>query len=169
MQRVYSIAESKLAIISSHPYLVERGSLGYFMSVGNIKRAVKSFNPIDWYKDQKHQEEKISFHDLPQEDQEKLMDVLEELTKSVSGNDLENNCRACCRLADEFSQKILARRIMLNEEDRKLNELEDNDIPVVKGGESIGEFELRTGHGFFGNSTTGYFSKRDSELIKTVS
>lgn len=162
MQSVYSIAESRLAIISAHPDLVERGALGYFMSIENIEKAVRSFNPVDWYKDKKHNEENIFFYDLPKEDQKKLIEVLKELAESNSYSNLKDNCRACGRLADEFGHKILARRNPLNDEDRKLKELDDTDVPVVRGGESSGEFEQRTGHGFFGNSTTGYVGKKDA-------
>ena len=39
---------------------------------------------------------------------------------------------------------------------KQLRQLDDDDIPVVKNSESIEDYERRTGHGFWGNSTSGY-------------
>ena len=39
---------------------------------------------------------------------------------------------------------------------KQLEQLDDDNIPVVKNTESVEEYERRTGHGFWGNSTTGY-------------
>ena len=162
MQSVYSIAERKLAVISTHPFLVEGDALGYFMSVESIKKAIGSFNPKDWYKGEKYDEKDLSFNDLPKEDRIKLIEILKELTESTSQSNLKCNCWACNRLADEFGNKILAREIH-NEEDRRFKELDDDNIPVVRGGESIQEFEEKAGHGFYGNQSTGYIHEKDAK------
>jgi len=85
--------------------------LGYFMTVENIKECIGSLNPTDWYKNQYLKEEDVAFSDLPVEDQTKLKAVLEELiAPSVSQDHLEGKCYECGRLANEFGDKILARK-----------------------------------------------------------
>ncbi len=111
MQSAYSVAERYLALIEVHPGLVKQGALGYFMSIENIKERIRSFDPVDWYENQHIKEGEVSFFDLPLEDQIKLKAVLEELASpSVSQNHLEDKCRACGHLANEFGRKILARK-----------------------------------------------------------
>jgi len=39
---------------------------------------------------------------------------------------------------------------------------DDNDIPVVRDSESISSYENRTGHGFWGNPSSGYVYDRDN-------
>jgi len=39
---------------------------------------------------------------------------------------------------------------------------DENDIPISNG-ESISEYEERTGHGFWGNETTGYIFDKDEQ------
>jgi len=40
--------------------------------------------------------------------------------------------------------------------EKRFKELDDNNIPVVKNHESVKEWEIKNGRGFWGNSTTGY-------------
>ena len=39
---------------------------------------------------------------------------------------------------------------------KRLATLDDDDIPVVKNNESVGEWEKKHGKGFWGNAKTGY-------------
>jgi hypothetical protein len=39
---------------------------------------------------------------------------------------------------------------------------DDNDIPVVRDSESISAYENRTGHGFWGNPSSGYVYDKDN-------
>lgn len=113
MQHVYSVAERHLARIDVHPELVSQGALGYFMTIENITEQIGSLDPKDWYKNQYPEEEKASFDDLPTEDQIKLKAVLEELVApSVSQEHLETKCHLCGHLANEFGDKILARKLL---------------------------------------------------------
>jgi len=105
LQQVYSLAANRLAMIRMHPTLVKKGALGFFMSIENIKQAIISLNPADWYEGQD-----ISFDDLPKEDQEKLTVTLKELSESISEDDLKEMCSKCGNLASLFDDKILARK-----------------------------------------------------------
>jgi nitrite reductase/ring-hydroxylating ferredoxin subunit len=40
---------------------------------------------------------------------------------------------------------------------------DDNDIPVVRDSESISAYENRTGHGFWGNPSSGYVYDEDDK------
>lgn len=111
MQHVYSVAERYLALIDVHPRLVNQGVLGYFMAIENIKEHIGSLDPRDWYKNQYPKEEEVSFDDLPIEDQIKLQAIMDDLmAPSMSQDNLEEKCRNCGYLADEFGHKILARK-----------------------------------------------------------
>jgi len=108
MQHLYGVAANYLFIIGSHPDHVEKGHLGYFMSVDNIKEVVKSLNPEDWYKDEVCEGKKANFTDLPTEDQWKIKELMGDITNtSVSQNHLVQKCTKCLALSLEYSDKIL--------------------------------------------------------------
>lgn len=110
MQKVYSIVASRLAIISAYPHIIKSGATGFYMTVDCIKKSIGSFDPADWYKDQKHEEEELSFYLLPKEDQDKVISVIQNVTESISENDLVSQCKACGAVVYEFDEKIMERK-----------------------------------------------------------
>lgn len=70
---------------------------------------VGSLDPVDWYKDQKFENESISFQDLEVADQLKLKEVLENLVAPLlTQQQLENKCLRCGHLCSEFDDKIMS-------------------------------------------------------------
>lgn len=46
---------------------------------------------------------------------------------------------------------------------KRLDALDDDDIPVVENPESIKEWEEKNGRGFWGNATTGHVNDADNK------
>ncbi len=108
LQHLYAVAAKYLFMIGSHPDHVEKGHLGYFMSVDNIEEAVKSLNPEDWYKDEVYEGKKVNFTDLPTEDQWEIKELVDDIVKtSVSQSHLVQKCNKCLGLSLGYSDKIL--------------------------------------------------------------
>lgn len=108
MQRVYSIAQRQLHIIDVQRYHVENEHLGYFMTLEDIKKRIVSFDPTEWYKDEKFGDESVSFYDLPVEDQKELAEVMAKLiAPAMSQKDLIDKCIRCGWLCNKFGDKIL--------------------------------------------------------------
>ncbi len=108
LQHVYAVATKKLWSIGSHPDHVEKGHLGYFMSLENIKEVIKSIDPQDWYKEEPYEGKLITLEDLPVEDRWKLEEVINDLTaRSTCQSHLVKKCNDCMRLCMEFNDKIL--------------------------------------------------------------
>jgi hypothetical protein len=111
MQYVYCVALKHLTLIEYHPRHVELEHLGYFMSLENIQKYAKSFNPKDWYNGETFEKSPVLYEELPEEDRKKLEDVLKNLTsQSSSQKDLIQKCYACGWLGNEFGNKILERK-----------------------------------------------------------
>jgi hypothetical protein len=49
---------------------------------------------------------------------------------------------------------------------KRLAELDDDDVPTTRPSKSIQEIEEEQGHGFWGNSTTGYIYDKDTKEEK---
>lgn len=110
MQKVYFVAASRLAIINAYPRVVKMGAIGFYMTVDCIRESIGSFDPTDWYKDQKYEREELSFSSLPQEDQGKVITVITDIIESISESDLISNCRKCGAVVYEFDDKIMERK-----------------------------------------------------------
>lgn len=59
-------------------------------------------------------------------------------------------------------RKTVADLLEETKDKKRLKVLDDDDIPVVRNSESISAYENRTGHGFWGNPSSGYVYDRDN-------
>ena len=100
----YSIAESCLAKIST--YCPKKGSS---ITLEGIEKAVKSFNPIDWYDGKVHKGEILSFGLLSEEDQSKVLAAIKQLRESTSNQEIIAGCEECGNLVHYFDKKVCAR------------------------------------------------------------
>jgi predicted house-cleaning noncanonical NTP pyrophosphatase (MazG superfamily) len=132
---------------------------------------------------EKLQEEINEFKDIPSiEEFADILEVLEALAKfydfhqdRINEAKLNKKTNRGCfdnRIILEKSMKKLskvkANTLKVKKEktkkQRKLDMLDDdNDIPVVRNSESISSYENRTGHGFWGNPSTGYIYDKDNK------
>lgn len=107
-QDVYFVVMKFLHRIGCHPIRVSEGALGYFMSIDDIKEGIGTFDPIEWYTDSFCEGKHLAFTELPEEDQQKIQQVLKELVASRNQRQLEESCLECYKLAGLFADKILA-------------------------------------------------------------
>ena len=61
------------------------------------------------------------------------------------------------------ANKLNVKKVKTRKQSRVAMLDDDNDIPVVRDSESISAYENRTGHGFWGNPSSGYVYDEDDK------